>query len=104
MCRMVVFAGTCTRCGDAQTWTELSQELSCLQAKNNGCFGECSRGILVEEHDFDQECQTCTEEDEGIGDVEEPAAEQDIFTSGTKRTAGGEEQETESSNRKKQKT
>jgi hypothetical protein len=98
---MVVFAGTCTRCGDAQTWTELSQELSCLEAKNRGCFGECSRGILVEEHDFDQECQTCTEEDEGIGDVDELEAEEDdIFAQGTKRTAG-EEEETD---RKKQKT
>lgn len=101
MCRMVVFAGTCTRCGDAQTWTELSQELSCLEAKNNGCFGECSRGILIEEHDFDQECQTCTEEDEGIGDVDELEAEDDdIFAQGTKRNAAEEEE----SDRKKQKT
>ncbi|KAH6877281.1 hypothetical protein B0T10DRAFT_566306 [Thelonectria olida] len=101
MCRMVVFAGTCTRCGDAQTWTELSQELSCLEAKNKGCFGECSRGILIEEHDFDQECQTCTEEDEGIGDLDELEVENDdIFAQGTKRNAAEEE----ASDRKKQKT
>lgn len=98
---MVVFAGTCTRCGDAQTWTELSQELSCLEAKNKGCFGECSRGILIEEHDFDQECQTCTEEDEGIGDLDELEVENDdIFAQGTKRNAAEEE----ASDRKKQKT
>lgn len=107
MCRMVVFAGTCTRCGDAQTWTDLTQELSCLEAKNKGCFGECTKGILVEEHDFDQECQTCSEEDEGIGDLEEELlAENDdesVFAPGMKRTAV-EEQESASTDRKKQKT
>ncbi|KAK7403453.1 hypothetical protein QQX98_010774 [Neonectria punicea] len=105
MCRMVVFLGACTRCGDAQTWTDLTQELSCLEAKNNGGFGECSRGILVEEHDFDQECQACSEEDEGIGDVDEAleADEDDIFVQGTKRNAA-EEQEIESTETKKQKT
>ncbi|KAF7544467.1 hypothetical protein G7Z17_g9920 [Cylindrodendrum hubeiense] len=104
---MVVFAGTCTRCGDAQTWTDLTQELSCLEAKNKGCFGECTRGILVEEHDFDQECQTCAEEDEGIGDLDEALLAQDdedsLFAQGIKRNAA-EEQECASSERKKQKT
>lgn len=71
---MVIFEGLCTRCGTPQTWTELTQELSCLAAKNKGCFGECSRGIYVEEHDFDQECSTCADEDEGIGDLDEALA------------------------------
>ncbi|EEU42787.1 hypothetical protein NCS52_01078400 [Fusarium sp. LHS14.1] len=74
MCRMVVFEGLCTRCGTPQTWTDLTQELSCLEAKNKGCFGQCSRGIHVEEHDFDQECNTCADEDEGIGDLDEALA------------------------------
>ncbi|RSL92075.1 hypothetical protein CDV31_015319 [Fusarium ambrosium] len=74
MCRMVVFEGICTRCGTPQTWTDLTQELSCLEAKNKGYFGECSRGIHVEEHDFDQECNTCADEDEGIGDLDEALA------------------------------
>lgn len=71
MCRMVVFSGTCTRCGDFFTWDELSQELSCLEAKNNGNFGECKRGIQMEEHSFDQDCDACAEEymaDEGFVD------------------------------------
>ena len=71
---MVIFEGACTRCGVAQTWTDLTQELSCLEAKNCGNFGECSLGVHVEEHDFDQECSSCAEEDEGIGDLEEVAA------------------------------
>ncbi|KAM0415678.1 hypothetical protein ACHAPT_013378 [Fusarium lateritium] len=72
MCRMVVFEGLCTRCGSPQTWTDLTQELSCLEAKNKGWFGECKRGIYVEEHSFDQECSTCADEDEGIGDLDVP--------------------------------
>jgi hypothetical protein len=73
MCRIVVFAGTCTRCNNRFTWDDLSQELSCLESKNAGVFGECRRGIQKEEHEFDQECPTCEEEvnaDEGI-DLEE---------------------------------
>lgn len=69
MCRMLSFIGTCTRCGDPHTWDDLAQLLSCLEAKNNGGFGECSKGTLVEEHKFDQECARCAEEDEGVGDV-----------------------------------
>lgn len=71
MCRLIIFSGTCTRCGDAQTWHDLSQELSCLEAKNEGTFGDCSRGINVDERDFDQECDRCADEDEGIGDLED---------------------------------
>ncbi|QUC20849.1 uncharacterized protein UV8b_05090 [Ustilaginoidea virens] len=35
----------------------------------SGSFGCCESGIFVEQHEFDQECDRCTEEDEGIGDV-----------------------------------
>jgi hypothetical protein len=69
MCRIVVFSGTCTRCNNLFTWDDLSQQLSCLEAKNAGVFGECRRGIHKEEHQFDQECPTCEEEvnaDEGV--------------------------------------
>lgn len=71
MCRLLVFAGSCTRCGESQTWEELGQQLACLEAKNNGSFGQCEAGIFVEQHGFDQECDRCTEEDEGIGDIGE---------------------------------
>jgi hypothetical protein len=69
MCRMVVFAGTCTRCEESQTWDDLTQRLSCLEAKNQDSFGSCTAGVFIENHNFDQECDRCAEEDEGIGDV-----------------------------------
>lgn len=76
MCRLVVFTGTCPRCAGEFTWEELSQELSCLEAKNVGRFGECRRGVNYEYHTFDQECPACAEElneDEGVDvDVFEP--------------------------------
>lgn len=71
MCRLVVFLGSCTRCGESKTWDELTQQLSCLEAKNNCAFGDCSGGVMTEEHAFDQECDGCLEDDEGIGDLEE---------------------------------
>ncbi|CAM1509348.1 Fc.00g030870.m01.CDS01 [Cosmosporella sp. VM-42] len=107
MCRMIVFLGACTRCGENYTWTDLSQELSCLEAKNRGAFGECSRGINLEEHSFDQECDRCADEDEGIGDLEpdEEAMGNDATlvqdTLVGKRAA---EEEHEAGERKKQKT
>ena len=68
---MVVFSGSCTKCHHAFTWHELTQELPCLEAKNSGMFGDCSRGVQVDQHAFDQECDACVEEeDEGV-DVEE---------------------------------
>ncbi|KAL6852193.1 hypothetical protein J3F83DRAFT_719227 [Trichoderma novae-zelandiae] len=101
MCRLVIFRGTCTKCGEDQIWEELSQELSCLQAKNNGFFGDCSNGVFQEVHQFDQECDQCTEEDEGVGDVgEEAEAEQSLVGQG-KRLA---EEEPSASSRKKAKT
>ncbi|EXV04685.1 hypothetical protein X797_002367 [Metarhizium robertsii] len=94
MCRLLVFAGTCTRCGESQTWDDLGQQLACLQAKNAGCFGQCDPGIYAEQHPFDQECDRCTEEDEGIGDISD-----DTFMTPEKRAA-----ETDvKSHRKKQK-
>ncbi|OIW25690.1 hypothetical protein CONLIGDRAFT_672670 [Coniochaeta ligniaria NRRL 30616] len=78
MCRLVVFTGACPRCSGEFTWDELSQELSCLEAKNVGRFGECRRGVNYEYHAFDQECPACAaelEEDEGVDvDVFEPPA------------------------------
>jgi hypothetical protein len=56
------------------TWDDLSQRLSCLEAKNNGVFGQCRRGVYVEQHSFDQECDRCTaamEADEGYAGMEE---------------------------------
>lgn len=78
MCRLVVFVGACTRCGESQTWDDLTQNLSCLEAKNNCSFGDCTGGIYEDLHEFDQECDRCSEEDEGVGDVgEELDAETD---------------------------
>jgi len=68
---MVVFSGACTRCEQWFQWDGLSHELSCLEAKNKGVFGDCRKGIQMEEHSFDQECDGCTEldmdDDEGVG-------------------------------------
>lgn len=82
MCRLLVFSGSCTRCGNSCTWEDLAQQLACLESKNAGSFGECERGVLVEQHDFDQECDACTEEDEGIGDVG-----LDVYAAPEKRSA-----------------
>lgn len=74
MCRLVAFSGQCSHCSSHFTWDELSQRLSCLEAKNAGVFGHCRRGVQVEEHAFDQECDKCTAEleaDEGYGGMEE---------------------------------
>ncbi|KAH0495500.1 hypothetical protein TgHK011_009046 [Trichoderma gracile] len=103
MCRLVIFSGTCTKCGEEQIWEELSQELSCLQAKNNGTFGDCSNGVFQERHHFDQECDRCTEEDEGVGDVgeEAEAAAGQNLASQSKRLA---EDEPSTNSRKKAKT
>ncbi|KAK8134140.1 hypothetical protein PG984_006152 [Apiospora sp. TS-2023a] len=71
MCRMVIFTGSCLKCGRYFTWTDLTQELPCLEAKNTGVFGYCQRGAYTDEHQFDQECDACAEdEDEGVGDVD----------------------------------
>lgn len=76
---MVVFMGTCPRCSGEFTWDELSQPLSCLEAKNVGVFGECRRGVNYESHNFDQDCPVCAEEldeDEGIDVFDPPVVDQ----------------------------
>ncbi|KAK3950184.1 hypothetical protein QBC32DRAFT_372178 [Pseudoneurospora amorphoporcata] len=68
MCRQIVFSGTCPQCNQQFIWQDLSQELSCLEAKNTGVFGQCTFGVQIEEHRFDQECEPCAadnERDEG---------------------------------------
>ncbi|KAK3311900.1 hypothetical protein B0H66DRAFT_539015 [Apodospora peruviana] len=79
MCRLIAFTGACTRCRETFTWDDLSQELSCLEAKNTGVFGQCKRGVQTDQHSFDQECDACAEIDEGYGDMEE---EEYTYTSG----------------------
>ncbi|TIC95972.1 hypothetical protein CH35J_008245 [Colletotrichum higginsianum] len=70
MCRLVLFAGTCVRCNESLTWADLSQHLSCLEAKNADSFGGCRRGVDVETHPFDQECDACAGEDEGVAGMD----------------------------------
>ncbi|GKT51589.1 uncharacterized protein ColSpa_11770 [Colletotrichum spaethianum] len=70
MCRLVLFAGTCTRCNESLTWADLSQQLSCLEAKNADSFGSCRRGVEIETHAFDQECDACAGEDEGVAGMD----------------------------------
>ncbi|KAK3396801.1 hypothetical protein B0T20DRAFT_508042 [Sordaria brevicollis] len=68
MCRQILFSGTCPQCTEHFIWQDLSQELSCLEAKNTGVFGQCAFGVQTEEHRFDQECEPCAadnERDEG---------------------------------------
>lgn len=98
MCRLLIFTGSCTRCGEPHVWQDLSQQLSCLKAKNSGTFGECDAGVFAEHHDFDQECDRCADEDEGVGDV----VDQDTAAMpSSKRAAEADETRGE---RKKQKT
>lgn len=60
MCRMVIFSGNCIRCGQYYTIPELEQSVSCLEAKNNGGFGDCSRGVNMDQHDPALECASCS--------------------------------------------
>lgn len=95
MCRLVVFTGTCPRCAGEFTWEELSQELSCLDAKNVGRFGQCRRGINYEYHRFDQDCPACTEElneDEGVDVFEPPVLDQS--TQGSQASQGHQSSQT----------
>ncbi|KAJ4286565.1 hypothetical protein N0V88_007987 [Collariella sp. IMI 366227] len=78
MCRKVVFTGICPQCSNTFTWDELSSELSCLEAKNNGVFGTCKEGVLIDEKPHDQECDACAAEleaDEGYDGGTEDALE-----------------------------
>lgn len=60
MCRMVIFSGNCIRCGQYYTIPELEQSVSCLEAKNNGGFGDCRRGVNMDQHDPALECASCS--------------------------------------------
>jgi len=118
MCRLIVFTGTCTCCGGSCTWEDLSQELSCLEAKNAGVFGECRRGIQKEEHTFDQECEECVavaEADEGYGEWEDEREEEGgkgdkgkqkapLGPNGARPASGGQTADEDGRRRKKQRT
>ncbi|KAF3765620.1 hypothetical protein M406DRAFT_234875, partial [Cryphonectria parasitica EP155] len=60
MCRMVIFSGKCIRCGSYYTIPELEQRISCLEAKNNGGFGDCHKGVNYDQHDPALECGPCS--------------------------------------------
>jgi hypothetical protein len=101
---MIVFEGSCTRCGGGFTWDNLTQQLWCLEAKNEDAFGHCRRGVQIDRHPFDQECDRCEEVDEGveIGDefgYEFAQQQQASGSSSSKREA-----EDDGRKRKKQKT
>ncbi|KAI0162970.1 hypothetical protein BJ166DRAFT_525006 [Pestalotiopsis sp. NC0098] len=66
MCRLVLFSGSCTRCGGDFHWEDLSQQLPCLEAKNNGIFGECRNGVNMDQHAFDQECDACMDDESPV--------------------------------------
>lgn len=57
---MVIFSGNCIRCGQYYTIPELEQSVSCLEAKNNGGFGDCRRGVNMDQHDPALECASCS--------------------------------------------
>jgi hypothetical protein len=112
MCRLVVFKGTCPHCNDTFTWDELTQELSCLEAKNNGSFGMCKEGTLVDEKEHDQECDPCAAEleaDEGYHGGTDDAIEALEFTSAgwgdsKKKEAADQDQGSGKHKNKKQRT
>lgn len=60
MCRMVIFSGYCPRCSASYEVPELTQCVSCLEAKNNGEFGNCRRGVNYDQHDPGMECAPCS--------------------------------------------
>ncbi|KAK4186507.1 hypothetical protein QBC35DRAFT_387150 [Podospora australis] len=85
MCRKVVFCGICTLCGHPFDWEEFSQELPCLEAKNNGVFGLCSNGVERDEKPHDQECIACEAtngQDEGYAGGMEEFEETLLFVGG----------------------
>lgn len=57
---MVIFSGRCIRCSASHTVAELEQRISCLEAKNNGAFGDCQRGVNYDQHDPGLECGPCS--------------------------------------------
>lgn len=69
MCRMVHFEGPCLLCGKFQLWDELTQQLLCLEAKNNGQLGHCVTGVFLEAHTFEEYCPACADAEAGDGVV-----------------------------------
>lgn len=57
---MVIFSGYCPRCSVSYEVPELTQCVSCLEAKNNGEFGNCRRGVNYDQHDPGMECAPCS--------------------------------------------
>jgi len=109
MCRLVVFKGTCPHCSETFTWEELNQELSCLEAKNNGTFGMCKEGALTDEKPHDQECDACAAEleadegyDGGMDDALEALEVAGAGWGGSKKEAADEEQASGRHKNKKQ--
>ena len=107
MCRLVVFKGTCPQCSDKFTWDELTQELSCLEAKNNGTFGLCKEGTMVDEKEHDQECDACAAEleaDEGYAGGTDDALEALEFSAwGRQKTEAADQDHDQDSGRHKSK-
>jgi hypothetical protein len=97
MCRLVVFKGTCPHCCEQFTWEELAQQLSCLEAKNNGAFGLCKDGAVVDEKEHDQECDACVAEleaDEGYdGGMDEALEALEAASAAYKKKAADQDQE-----------
>lgn len=97
MCRLVVFKGTCPHCCEQFTWEELAQQLSCLEAKNNGAFGLCKDGAVVDEKEHDQECDACAAEleaDEGYdGGMDEALEALEAASAAYKKKAADQDQE-----------
>ncbi|KAJ4390415.1 hypothetical protein N0V85_007243 [Neurospora sp. IMI 360204] len=114
MCRQIVFSGTCPQCTQHFIWQDLSQELSCLEAKNTGVFGQCAFGVQIEEHQFDQECEPCAvdnERDEGYcaDGMDELVPPGELISTTKSLAAGkkhadaeGEQQQEDGGKRKKQ--
>lgn len=92
---MVIFSGKCIRCGQHYTLPELEQSVSCLEAKNNGGFGGCRRGINMDQHDPALECPSCsyalslTEAPYGDGEDLVPASSGCSSSAGSSASGGG---------------
>jgi hypothetical protein len=56
-------------------------------------FGECRRGVSVEQHSFDQECDACADEDEGVAGMEEEIIAAQASTSRTAEWEKGKQRE-----------
>lgn len=96
MCRMVIFSGNCIRCGQYYTIPELEQSVSCLEAKNNGGFGDCRRGVNMDQHDPALECASCSYA-MSLGDDQQPYNDDLLIPACTTASAGGSTTSTASS-------